>query len=365
MMIIDPWRVEGDIDYDRLIEEFGTKRLDVGIFNTPLENLPVMLRRGFFFSHRDLDVALRDGFFIYTGRGPSGKMHIGHLPPFLLAKWLQDRYGANLYIMISDDEKFVYNREIEWKEIDRYAIENIRDIASIGFDPNRTFIFRDTEYIRNMYRLSLEIARKINLSTAKAVFGFTGESNLGLIFYTALQTVPTMFERNVPLIPAGIDQDPYWRVQRDIAESLGYRKVSAIHNRFFPSLMGPGSKMSSSKPETVIFLDETRESLRKKIYRAFSGGQPTVELHRKLGGDPNIDVPFQLLYYMFEDDDNKIREIYDRYRSGEMLTGELKDYAIERIWGFLERLQRNRRSVDIDKYMYDGKLASEMWNRYF
>lgn len=360
-MIVDPWRVEGEIDYDRLIAEFGTRRLDPRIFPNP----HILIRREFFFSERDLDVALRDGFFIYTGRGPSGKMHIGHLPPFILARWFQERYSVNVYIMISDDEKYVYNREMSWEEIDKYSIDNIRDIAAIGFDPDRTFIFRDSEYIRNMYKGAMKVARRINLSLARAVFGFNNETNIGLVFYIALQIVPTMFEPKVPLIPAGIDQDPYWRVQRDLAESLGFRKVSAIHNRFFPSLLGPGSKMSSSRPETVIFLDETEESLRKKIYKSFSGGQPSIELHRKIGGNPDIDVSFQLLKYMFEDDDNKISEIERKYRSGEMLTGELKDYTIRRIWEFLKRHQKNKESVNIDRFMYDGKLANEMWNRYF
>lgn len=362
-MIVNPWTVEGQIDYDRLIEEFGTRRLDYSIFNIPIEELDVMIRRGFFFSHRDLDRALKEGFFVYTGRGPSGKMHIGHLPPFLLARWFQKKYGVNVYIMISDDEKYVYNRNIEWEKIDKYANDNILDIAALGFDKDKTFIFKNTEYIKNIYRLAMRVARKINLSLARAVFGFDGESNIGLVFYTALQVVPTFFEHKTCLIPAGIDQDPYWRIQRDLAESLGYKKVAAIHNKFFPSLLGPESKMSSSKPETVIFLDETKESLKRKIYKAFSGGQPSIELHRRLGGNPDIDVAYQLLYYMFEPNDKAINDIKEQYKEGRMLTGELKEIAIEKIWEFLEKFKINRENVEKEIYMYDGKLAREMWEK--
>ncbi len=362
-MIVNPWNVEGQIDYDKLIEEFGTRRLDLNIFGLSKDELDVLIRREFFFSHRDLDRALKEGFFIYTGRGPSGKMHIGHLPPFLLAKWFQQKYNVNVYIMISDDEKYVYNRNLNWDEIDKYARDNIKDIAALGFDKDKTFIFRNTEYIGNIYRMAMRIARKINLSLAKAVFGFNNESNIGLIFYTALQIVPTFFESKTCLIPAGIDQDPYWRIQRDLAESLGYKKVAAIHNRFFPSLLGPDSKMSSSKPETVIFLDENIESLKRKIYKAFSGGQPSIELHRKLGGNPDIDVAYQLLYYMFEPNDKTILEIRDMYKEGRLLTGELKDIAIDRIWKFLEMFKENREKVETEVYMYDGKLAREMWEK--
>ena len=38
------------------------------------------------------------------------------------------------------------------------------------------------------------------------------------------------------LIPAAIDQDPYWRMTRDIAEKMGYTKPTQIHNKFLPPL---------------------------------------------------------------------------------------------------------------------------------
>jgi len=73
--------------------------------------LHVLLRRKYFFAHRDLDVVLNEaktnGFFLYTGRGPSGPMHIGHLIPFMFTKWLQDKFKVNVYIELTDDEKFL------------------------------------------------------------------------------------------------------------------------------------------------------------------------------------------------------------------------------------------------------------------
>jgi len=356
--MINPWKVEGKIDYEKLIEQFGTERL-----NYDFPNPHVLIRRRFFFSSRDLSKAIENGFFIYTGRGPSGKMHIGHLPPFLLAKWFQDTYDVNVYIMISDDEKYVYSKDANWEEIQKYADDNIKDILSLGFNSDKTFIFKSSEYIANVYQATLSIARKINFSTAKAVFGFKGDTNIGLIFYTALQIVPTFFEKKYPLIPAGIDQDPYWRIQRDIAESFGYFKASAIHGKFFPSLLGLDKKMSSSQPDSVIWLDENKKSLEKKINKAFSGGQPTIELHRRLGGNPDIDVAYLLLYYLFEEDDSKIEKIREDYRSGKLLTGELKQYAIEKIWQFLEKHQQNKENLDLEKY-YNGRLSKEMKEKY-
>jgi len=370
--VVTPWEVRGRVDYDKLINIFGTQPITRELLDR-IEGLAgelhVLLRRGVFFSHRDLDLVLDDyingrGFFLYTGRGPSGPMHIGHLIPFILTKWFQDKFRVNVYIMITDDEKYWDEPGMSLRDVRRWAYENTLDIIAVGFDPDRTFVFHDIEYIGKLYPMAVKVAKRINFNTARAVFGFTGSTNIGLIFYPALQVVPTFFEKRRCLIPAAIDQDPYWRIQRDLAESLGYYKTAAIHSKFMPPLTGLEGKMSTSRPETAIFLHDDPKTVRYKIMRyAFSGGQPTVELHRKLGGNPDVDVSFQWLKIYFEPDDAKLRKIEEDYRSGRMLTGELKEYLIERINEFLEehRARREEARKLINLYMYDGELARRMW----
>jgi tryptophanyl-tRNA synthetase len=370
---VTPWEVKGRVDYDKLIKIFGTQPLNKELLNK-LERisgreLHMFLRRGVFFSHRDFDKILDDiesgrGFFLYTGRGPSGPMHVGHLIPFIMTKWFQEVFNVNVYIMITDDEKFLDEEKMSLDEVRRWAYENILDIIAVGFDPDKTFIFLDTEYIRNMYPLAIKIAKKINLNLVRSVFGFSGDTNIGLTFYPALQIVPTMFEKKRCLIPAAIDQDPYWRIQRDLAEGFGYYKAAAIHSKFLPPLTGFEGKMSTSRPETAIFLQDDPKTVRRKIMRyAFSGGQPTIELHRKLGGNPDIDVSFQWLYMLFEPDDKRIKEIEEDYRSGRLLTGELKEILIERLNDFLEQHRQRREEAKelVHIFKYEGKLARQMW----
>ncbi len=370
-----PWEVKGKVDYDKLIEKFGTSRMTdelVKRVEKIAKGLHVFFRRGIIFSHRDFDLALDDyehnkPFFIYTGRGPSGKMHIGHIMPFYLTKWLQEKFGANLYIQITDDEKYYFKDE-SLERIDAFAKDNIEEIAAVGFDPDKTFIFRDSEYIRNMYGLVMKISKKLTFSIVKDVFGFSNSSNIGMIQFPAIEIAPTMFEKARCLIPASIDQDPYWRVQRDIAESLGYYKTAALHMKLLMPLTGPEGKMSSSDPSTAILLDDDEKTVRNKIMKyAFSGGQATAELQRKLGGNPDVDVAFQLLYFFLEENDKKIEEIRNDYISGRLLTGELKEMAADKLVEFLkEHNERKKRSEkQIEQFMYTGKLAKEMWNKIY
>jgi tryptophanyl-tRNA synthetase len=375
--VVTPWEVKGKVDYQKLVKQFGTQIITEKLLSEIKKltgELHLFLRRGFFFSHVDLDNILEDyrskkGFFLYTGRGPSGPMHIGHLLPFLFTRWLQEKFGVNLYVEITDDEKFLEEkRQLSTEDVKKWSRENMLDIVAVGLDPDKTFIFQDTDYIKNMYPLALKIAKKINFSLAKAVFGFTSQTNVGFIFFPALQIFPTFFEKRRCLIPAAIDQTPYWRIQRDLAEDLGYFKTAQIISKFLPPLTGPEGKMSTSEPSTAVYLSDSEKDVKTKIYKyAFSGGQATVELHRKLGGNPEVDVSFQWLKFLFEESDQKLKKIEEDYRSGKLLTGELKDMLIEKLVSFLEgHIERREKAKDLVKeFTHEGKLASEMREKIF
>jgi len=88
-----------------------------------------------------------------------------------------------------------------------------------------------------------------------------------------------------------------------VAPRLNFRKPALIHSKFFASLQGPKGKMSASDTNSAIFLTDTKAQISEKVNRAFSGGQDTAELHRKLGANLEIDVPFQYLSFFLEDDE--------------------------------------------------------------
>ncbi|HXW03151.1 MAG TPA: tryptophan--tRNA ligase [Nitrosarchaeum sp.] len=363
--IVTPWHVEGDIDYDKLIKKFGTEKISSDILNRIKKTAGedhFMLRRGIFFSHRELNRILEDydkgkKFFLYTGRGPSGHTHIGHLVPWVFSKWLQDKFGVNMYFQLTDDEKFYAKPNLTLEETSKFAYENALDFIALGFKPNNTKIIINTKNIQTLYPIAAQVAKKINFSNTKAVFGFTNETNIGMIFYTALQSAPCFIEDKPVLIPLGVDQDPHFRLTRDIAPKIGKQKPALIHNIMIPGLSGPGGKMSASDENGTIYTTDSPNIVKKKINKhAFSGGQTDIEQHRKLGGNPDIDVSYQYLRIFFEPDDNKLKSIYDDYKSGKMLTGELKEILIEKINMFLATHQEKREKAKdkIDQFIFEN-----------
>jgi tryptophanyl-tRNA synthetase len=364
--VVTPWEVKGEVDYDKLVKQFGTQLIDDKLLERIEKHtgeLHLLLRRKIFYSHRSLNWLLTEyergnPFVLYTGRGPSGDTHLGHLMPWIFTKYLQDKFDVKLIFQLTDDEKFMVKEEMSLESATKYGYENALDVIALGFDPKKTEIFLDTEYIKSLYKLAIRVAKRVTFSTAKAVFGFNNSNNIGIIFFTSIQSAPAFLEserqgRPVPcLIPCAIDQDPHFRITRDVAPHLGYPKPALIHCKFFPSLLG-SEKMSASIPGSSIYTTDTPEIARKKIMDAFTGGRATVEEQRKLGGVPEVCSVYQYLFYIFEEDDEKIKEQYEKCKRGELLCGEHKQYLAEKVEKFLIKHQENREKAKdrIEEYI--------------
>lgn len=385
--VVDPWTVESasekGIDYERLIVKFGSQRITDEIkqrmqrlIQKPLHHF---ITRDIFFSHRDMDPLLdlyekKTPFYLYTGRGPSSEaMHLGHLIPFYMTKWLQDAFNVPLVIQMTDDEKFLW-RDLTPEKTYELAHENAKDIIACGFDVNKTFIFSDFDYVNGeFYKMVCRIQKLVTFNQAKAIFGFDGSSNIGQVAFPAIQAAPSFSgvfpqifkgHQKIPcFIPCAIDQDPYFRMTRDAAPRMGLLKPALIHSKFFPALQGPKSKMSSSVETSSIFLTDTPEQIRDKINKyAYSGGQDTVEEHKKKGGNCDVDVSFQYLRFFLEDD-AKLEQIRKDYTSGRMLTAQLKQELITVLQKIVAQHQERRAQVTDDMvktFMTPRKLDFEV-----
>jgi len=153
---VTPWEVEGKVDYDKLVKQFGSRQIDQALLDrvaaVTKKPLHPLLRRGIFFSHRELEGILDrfekgKPFYLYTGRGPSSSsLHIGHMVPFIFCKYLQDAFNVPLVIQLTDDEKFLW-KDLTLEACQGFAVDNAKDIIAVGFDMNKTFIFSNTGYI--------------------------------------------------------------------------------------------------------------------------------------------------------------------------------------------------------------------------
>lgn len=354
---IDPWSSEGIRDYKRIMENFGIKPFDHLTKKLPNPITPI---RRVVFGHRDFERILEsidDGkeFAVMTGLMPSGKFHLGHK---LLADQIiyYQKLGGKIFLCAADIE--AYNiRRLDMEELKRNAIEEyLVNYIALGLEPKNCDFYFQSQRSIPYYRLMSMIGRRTTLNELKDIYGELSPAKIVSIFFQIADILHPQLDEycgRIPvLVPVGIDQDPHIRLTRDIASrmEIDFIPPSSTYHKFMPGLKG--GKMSSSDPFSYIALTDTPEDVAKKIMKyAFSGGANSVEEHRRKGGNISVDIAFQYLYFIFEPNDRKIKEIKDDYESGALLSGELKCILIEKLKKFLKKHQKKmetaRKKVDL------------------
>lgn len=395
---VTPFEVEKISNYNKVITQFGcTPFSNDG--NDPLferfekltgVKMPSCYRH-FLISHREFGEILNayekeKPIYLYTGRGPSSEnMHLGHMIPFKFCKFLQDALNAPLVIQITDDEKYIF-KDLTMDKIAKMAKENIKDIIACGFNVNKTFVFLNSQSMGMMYPMIIKIQKLVTLKDVLNTFGFPldgKDTTLGKVAFPPVQAAPAFAETFIKhfltkngqftekdvrkikcLVPCAIDQDPYFRMCRGISNQLEHSKPALIHFSFLPSLNGVDTKMSSSTPQSCIFLTDTVSQIRKKINKCFSGGKELLEEHKLLGGNTNNDVSFQLLKF-FMDNDEKLKELEYGFNKGEITCSQMKGIAIEKITEHIERFKENRAKVDEDIYSQFTDVNKTLFFCYF
>lgn len=318
------------------------------------------------YSHRDFDKffsALRKGekCAIVSGFNASGTIHLGHKPVFDTNLFFQKKYNIPIFIPISDDESYVAGKVKDQKQALDFSIKLAKELLAYGFDPNKTYFIIDQIYT-NIYNLAIKLSKKINYSEIKATYGYKPEENIGLHFYPSVQaahiTLPQEdFGIKNVLVPIGPDEDAHIRICRDIQDRLGYNKASIIHSRFFPGT--DGQKMSKSR-NNAIFLSDDETTIRKKVSKAYSGGAVTAEEHRKRGGNPDVDVSIFYLTNLFLDE-KMSEKLINNYKSGKMLSGEVKKMLADKVVDFVRDFQLKVKKVsnkDLEKTIMKNKIYS-------
>jgi tryptophanyl-tRNA synthetase len=123
----------------------------------------------------------------------------------------------------------------------------------------------------------------------------------------------------------------------------GFLQPSSTYHRFITGLTG--EKMSSSKPESAIFLTDTPQEARKKIMNAKTGGAATLEEQKKSGGRPDECMIYELFLYHLIEDDNELKGIYESCKKGELMCGACKKRAAEHMEKLLLDLQEKRKTA--------------------
>jgi tryptophanyl-tRNA synthetase len=359
---IDPWGKEDVKDYDKLLKDFGLQP-----FKPLLKRIKephLLMRRGIIFGHREFDKVLdlvdkKQGWALLTGLMPSGKFHLGHKMVAEQIIYQQQKLGAKAFIIVADVE--AYNMRMNnMEKLRKIAIEEyLLNYIALGLSPkNCDFYFQsnrsnDAEKSNAFYRLAGMASAKVTMNELRAIYGDISPAKIMSVMTQIADILHPMLPEfgghKQVIVPSGVDQDPHVMLARDVATRFkGEYKFPSLpggtYHKFIKGLKG--GKMSSSDPYSYIALSDDPKTAKEKVFKyAFSGGRDSVAEHRKHGGNPDVDVSFEYLYSHFEPDDKKVEKIREDYKSGKLLTGELKQMLVEKMTKFLINHQKKREAA--------------------
>jgi len=351
---LDPWGSDLISDYEKLFTEFGLKYVDESLLKR-IKNKNRLFRRGIVMAHRDFDKFLdasekKEPVAAMSGIKPSGEFHMGSKLTAEELIFLQQELGAKVFYCVANREAYADNG-LSLAESRENAVMNVADLLALGLDPKKSYIYEQSEQ-KDVMNLAYLFARRATMATLQALYG---DRNIGLYFSTLTQAgdilLPQLKEFGGPkqvVVPVGLDQDPHIRLCRDLAAKFqpdyGFRIPSSTYHKFFRSLSGE-SKMSKRDPASMLTLGDEPEQAYKKMMSTFTGGRATVEEQKKLGGEIEKCVVFELYTFHFEEDDKKLKERYHACTGGKLMCGECKKELACRVRDYLGDHQAKRKKL--------------------
>lgn len=327
---------------EKLYKFFGLKKPDYNLLSKINKN-NLMIKRKLIIGVRgeeELINALKSkDFYILTGIMPSYKrIHLGTLGIISCVKFLESLGKLNV-IVVADVEAYL-TRNISLEKAKKIAYQyHIPSYLALGLNEKKTVFYFQSEN-KDLIKIAISAAKNITLSTFKEVYGdYSPQRIYSSTYQIADILFPQLIKPRYGIIPVGVDQDPHLRLVRDYVRKVkdfNFIQPSALYVDTIPSLSGKG-KMSKSEPQYAIFLPEEENILKKKIMRAFSGGGATVDEHRKKGANLDIDVCYKILKFI--DKSENFEKIVEKYKRGEVLTGEFKQYTYSAISLFMNEFK--------------------------
>ena len=325
----------------KLIEEFGLDYLPEE-FKDITDEKHIYVRRGILFACRTSEDIIKikeaGDFYALTGIMPSyEKIHLGTLAVVESMKAFQKK--SKLTIVLVADLEALATRNIPLDVGRKYALEyHIPTYIALGLDPNKTIFYFQSDNV-DLQKIAFDAAKEITLSEFRAVYGDVNPPRIVSVLHQIGDMLfPQLVKPMHGIIPVGLDQDPHIRLCRDYLKRTrvyNFKPIVGVYIRDVPSLDGQG-KMSKSEPHKAIFIpEEDYETLRKKIFKAFSGGAPSLEEQRKRGADLSKDIPYKILEFILKDEEQLLK-IAEDYSTGKIISGEVKEFLFEYLKSFME-----------------------------
>lgn len=250
---------------------------------------------------------------IVSGFRPTGKLHLGHLHG-TLTNWVRLQENYRCFFFVADWHALTTGN-VSASTIRESTEEMVIDWLSVGLDPKRSVIFRQSDVkehaelhlIFSMITPTPWLIRNPTVKEQARELGFIQSDdetevtkiNYGLLGYPVLQAADILIYR-AQRVPVGVDQVPHIEITREIA-----RRFNSLYREIFPEpqpllteipkIPGvDGRKMSKSYGNAVV-LSEPPEDVDAKLSKMMTDPR---RVRRRDPGEP-ADCPAFNLHRLY------------------------------------------------------------------
>ena len=214
----------------------------------------------------------------YCGYEVSGEIHVGHLVTITKLMDLQ-RAGFHVNVLFADWHTWL-NRKGEWKFIHEQTKAWKKGFEAAGLKDAEYILGsefqRKIEYIDDVLLLSLKTTLNRSLRSMQQVGREIETAKVSQVIYPLMQ-IADIKHLKVDIAYGGIEQRKIHALAVETLNDIGYEAPVFIHTPLICSLKGPGSKMSSSVPESMISIRDSKEEISKKIQNAYCNASVVEE----------------------------------------------------------------------------------------
>ena len=222
----------------------------------------------------------------YCGYEVSGAVHLGHLVTITKLRDMENA-GFKVTVLLADWHTWL-NRKGTWESIRETAKKWEKAFKALGLKNTQyvlgTSFQKKDAYIDDVLTLASEITVNRGLRSMQVVTRDIENARVSQIVYPLMQ-IADLKHLKIDVSQSGIEQRKIYMLARETIGKINYKKPAFVYTPLVNSLLGPGEKMSSSIPNSMIAVQDSEKDLRSKISRAYCKegeveGSPILEIAR-------------------------------------------------------------------------------------
>jgi len=238
---------------------------------------------------------------IVSGARPTGRLHLGHLHG-ALKNWIRLQQDYRCFFFVADWHALTTDYASP-QGIEQSAREMVMDWLSVGLDPEKCVIFRQSR-VKEHAELHLLLSMitpvpwlERNPTYKEQIRELEGKdlSTYGFLGYPVLQAADIIMYK-AHKVPVGVDQAPHIELTREIV-----RRFNQIYRPIFPEpevlltetqrLPGLDGRKMSKSYNNAVFLSDSPKEIEQKLGRMMTD---PARVRRQDPGEPEKCPAFRL-----------------------------------------------------------------------